>query len=49
MLVVYPYVVEGGYTVVAKDPLTGLYDAHFGLVLTQNPPVCHQGYGTPAA
>jgi len=44
VLVVYPYVVAGGYTVVAKDPATGLYDAHFGLVLTQNPPVCHQGY-----
>ncbi len=47
ILVLYPYVVEGGYTVVAKDPLTGLYDAHFGLVLTENPPVCHQGYNTP--
>jgi phospholipid/cholesterol/gamma-HCH transport system substrate-binding protein len=46
VLVVYPYVVEGGFTVVARDPLTGLYDAHFGLVLTQDPPVCHQGYGT---
>lgn len=46
-LVLYPYVVEGGYTVIAKDPLTGLYDAHFGLVLTQDPPVCHQGYDTP--
>jgi phospholipid/cholesterol/gamma-HCH transport system substrate-binding protein len=46
VLVIYPYVVEGGYTVVAKDPLTGLYDAHFGLVLTQDPPVCHQGYGS---
>ena len=44
--VVVAYVVEGGFTVVAKDPLTGLYDAHFGLVLTQDPPVCHQGYGT---
>ncbi len=44
ILVVYPYVVAGGYTVVAKDPQTGLYDAHFGLVLTQDPPVCHHGY-----
>lgn len=44
VLVLYPYVVEGGYTVIAKDPLTGMYDAHFGLVLTQDPPVCHQGY-----
>ena len=37
LLVIYPYVVEGGYTVVAKSPGTGLYDAHFGLVLTQDP------------
>ncbi len=44
LLVVYPYVVAGGYTVVAKDPQTGLYDAHFGLIMTQSPPVCHHGY-----
>ncbi len=47
VLVLYPYVVEGGFTVIAKDPLTGLYDAHFGLVLTEHPAVCHQGYNTP--
>ena len=46
VLVLYPYVVEGGFTVIAKDPMTGLYDAHFGLVLTEDPPVCHQGYKT---
>ena len=46
VLVLYPYVVEGGYTVVAKDAMTGLYDAHFGMVLTDHPPVCHQGYPT---
>lgn len=44
VLVLYPYVVEGGYTVVAKDPKSGLYDAHFGLVLQQEPHVCTQGY-----
>ncbi|MGZ4475156.1 MAG: MCE family protein [Nocardioides sp.] len=44
ILVVYPYVVAGGYTVVDKDPKTGLYDAHFGMILTQDPPVCHKGY-----
>jgi len=44
ILVVYPYVVAGGYTVVGKDPQTGLYDAHFGLIMTQDPPVCHHGY-----
>jgi phospholipid/cholesterol/gamma-HCH transport system substrate-binding protein len=44
VLVIYPYVVEGGFTVVSKSPETGLYDAHFGMVLTNNPPVCHSGY-----
>jgi phospholipid/cholesterol/gamma-HCH transport system substrate-binding protein len=44
ILVVYPYVVSGGYTVVAKDSQTHLYDAHFGLILQQQPPVCHHGY-----
>jgi phospholipid/cholesterol/gamma-HCH transport system substrate-binding protein len=44
LLVIYPYVVEGGYTVVAKSPGTGLYDAHFGMILTQEPHVCHAGY-----
>jgi phospholipid/cholesterol/gamma-HCH transport system substrate-binding protein len=44
LLVLYPYAVEGGFTVVSKTPETGLYDAHFGMILT-NQPVCHQGYG----
>jgi phospholipid/cholesterol/gamma-HCH transport system substrate-binding protein len=44
ILVVYPYVVEGGFTVVSKSPETGLYDAHFGMVLTNDPTVCHNGY-----
>jgi len=44
VLVLYPYVVEGGYTVVAKDPKTGLYNAHFGMVLTSEPHVCQEGY-----
>lgn len=44
VLVLYPYVVEGGFTVVSKSPETGMYDAHFGLVFTNNPPVCHGGY-----
>jgi phospholipid/cholesterol/gamma-HCH transport system substrate-binding protein len=30
--------------VVSKSPETGLYDAHFGMVMTNNPPVCHHGY-----
>jgi phospholipid/cholesterol/gamma-HCH transport system substrate-binding protein len=44
VLVVYPYTVEGGFTVVARDPETGLYDAHFGLVTQMTPPVCERGY-----
>jgi phospholipid/cholesterol/gamma-HCH transport system substrate-binding protein len=44
LLVLYPYVVEGGYTVVSRSPGTGLYDAHFGMVLTQEPHVCLGGY-----
>jgi phospholipid/cholesterol/gamma-HCH transport system substrate-binding protein len=44
ILVIYPYVVEGGFTVVSKSPDTGLYDAHFGMVLTQDPKVCERGY-----
>ena len=43
ILVVYPYAVEGGFTVVSKTPATGLYDAHFGLIMTTTTP-CHEGY-----
>jgi phospholipid/cholesterol/gamma-HCH transport system substrate-binding protein len=43
ILVAYPLVVEGGFTVVGKDPQTGKFDAHFGLVTT-SAPVCHEGY-----
>jgi phospholipid/cholesterol/gamma-HCH transport system substrate-binding protein len=44
ILVLYPYIVEGGFTVVSRSPGTGLYDAHFGMILTSNPEVCHAGY-----
>ncbi|GAB3448533.1 MlaD family protein [Phycicoccus ginsengisoli] len=40
LLVTYPDVVAGGYTVVPGDGT-----AHFGLALAQDPPVCTQGYG----
>ncbi|MEP9384810.1 MlaD family protein [Nocardioides sp. KR10-350] len=43
VLVVYPYVVEGGFTVVDHEPGNGPYNAHFGLILTSTPP-CHAGY-----
>ena len=42
VLVVYPYVVEGGFTVVSKS--AGHYDAHFGMILQQDPHVCNHGY-----
>ena len=45
ILEVYPYPVEGGFAVVDKDPSDGLYDAHFGLVLTNDPHNCTKGYG----
>ncbi len=44
ILVAYPYVVAGGYTVVDKDPQSGLYDAHFGLIMETEPHVCTGGY-----
>ena len=43
LLVVYPYVVEGSFSVVSKTPATGLYDAHFGLILNTTTP-CYDGY-----
>src|SRR6195952_2797051 len=42
LLVIYPYVVAGGFTV-AKKNKNGQYDAQFGLILTQDPAVCHGG------
>ncbi len=47
ILVLYPYVVEGGFTVVSKTPKSqggsGLYDAHFGSIITNTMP-CQRGY-----
>lgn len=43
ILVLYPYMTAGGYTVVAKNP-DGTYNARFGLILQQAPPVCKAGY-----
>ncbi|WGL52003.1 MlaD family protein [Nocardioides sp. BP30] len=42
VLVVYPYVTEGGFSVLAKND-AGQYDARFGLILTTQA-VCHDGY-----
>jgi phospholipid/cholesterol/gamma-HCH transport system substrate-binding protein len=43
VLIIYPYVVAGGFTVAGKD-VDGHYDARFGLVLTQGSDVCKKGY-----
>jgi phospholipid/cholesterol/gamma-HCH transport system substrate-binding protein len=43
ILIVYPYVVAGGYTVATNNG-SGPVNAHFGLMLEQNPPKCKQGY-----
>jgi phospholipid/cholesterol/gamma-HCH transport system substrate-binding protein len=45
LLIIYPAVVMGGYIVPARDPATGHYDAHFGLVVSSDPPACREGYG----
>jgi phospholipid/cholesterol/gamma-HCH transport system substrate-binding protein len=42
ILVLYPYMVAGGFTVAAKN--ADGYDARFGLVLTQLPLTCAKGY-----
>lgn len=43
ILIVYPYVVAGGYAV-ATDNGKGPINAYFGLMLQQEPPVCKRGY-----
>ena len=44
ILVLYPYVVEGGFTVVSKEPgPNGRYNAHFGMVETEHN-LCRRGY-----
>lgn len=45
LLIVYPYIVAGAFVVNDKTSQSGgLYDAHFGLVLTMDPAVCEKGY-----
>jgi phospholipid/cholesterol/gamma-HCH transport system substrate-binding protein len=48
VLILYPYVIRGGYTVIAPDPKTGRYTAHFGLQLSLTPRACRKGYGQTA-
>jgi phospholipid/cholesterol/gamma-HCH transport system substrate-binding protein len=44
ILILYPYAVRGGYTVISPDPKTGEYTAHFGLQLGLSPGSCRKGY-----
>ena len=48
VLILYPYVVAGGYTV-ADDTQSpdGKINAHFGLILTSEPRACERGYDAP--
>ncbi|GAB3989331.1 MlaD family protein [Nocardioides marmoraquaticus] len=47
LMVIYPYVVAGGYTV-ANPQGGGVYNANFGLVLSSlQSPVCEAGYVRP--
>ncbi|WP_183098964.1 MCE family protein [Nocardioides pelophilus] len=43
VLIAYPILLEGSFGVTAKNPQTGLYDAHIGLIITDTP-VCYDGY-----
>lgn len=43
LLILYPYVVEGGFTVATKDE-NGQYEAHFGLVFKPTEKNCTDGY-----
>ncbi|MDQ6641638.1 MAG: MCE family protein [Actinomycetota bacterium] len=46
VLVIYPYIVEGAYSTVAKGP-SGNYDAEFGMILQPSAKkVCQKGYNT---
>lgn len=43
ILVLYPYMAAGGYTVLSRNS-DGTTNARFGLILQQAPPVCTDGY-----
>lgn len=42
IMILYPYVVAGGFVVNAREG--NVNNAHFGLILTEDPPVCRNGY-----
>ena len=43
LLIAYPILLEGSFTVVDKNPTTNLYETHVGLILSNTTP-CHAGY-----
>ena len=43
LLIAYPILLEGSFTVVDKNPTTNLYETHVGLILTTETP-CYEGY-----
>ncbi len=43
LLIAYPILLEGSFTVVDKNPTTNLYETHVGLILSTTTP-CHAGY-----
>ncbi len=48
ILVTYPAVTNGGFTVVRFDQATGQWTSHFGLALNNDPHACQAGY-TPGS
>jgi phospholipid/cholesterol/gamma-HCH transport system substrate-binding protein len=45
ILILYPYVVAGGFTVADNSQSSdGKRNAHFGMILTEEPHVCERGY-----
>ncbi len=43
LLIAYPILLEGSFTVVDKNPTTGHFETHVGLILTNEAP-CYKGY-----
>ena len=48
VLVLAPYAVENGYSVLSKNPRTGKYEIRLGLVTNPDPAYCEEGFPGPA-
>jgi phospholipid/cholesterol/gamma-HCH transport system substrate-binding protein len=44
LLIAYPILLEGSFTVVDKNATTNLYETHVGLILNADSHPCHAGY-----